>query len=215
MLSLDQIIEFYDEHNQGQNGKLVLDEDKLNEYRRRQTEAAVNNRALPNARNNNKLRFGKKIYEFYNAPITKFWQNIFVYVLFLTCFTYIVLVETPVKPSAWEIFVLVYVFSCGLDKIRELIQTDSPRFSSKIKIFFANKINTLDVVFILSICVALAFRLASFADHNKLARIIYCVNTIYWSVKLFEFLIINKYTGPLIIIASRMVIINTLLPEKY
>lgn len=204
MLSLDQIIEFYDEHNQGQSGKLVIDEAKLHDYKQRQLD---NNRALQSARNNNnKLKFGKKIYEFYNAPVTKFWQNIFMYILFLVCFTYIVLVETPSKPSIWEIFFLVYIFSYGLDKIRELFQTDSPRFYSKIKIFFSNKINTLDIVFILSICVALAFRLASFTDHNKLARIIYCVNTIYWFTKLLEYLIINKYTGPLIIIASRMLV---------
>jgi transient receptor potential cation channel subfamily M protein 3 len=41
---------------------------------------------------------------------------------------------------------------------------------------------------------------------KKVVRLIYCVNTIYWTAKLMEFLVINKYTGPLIIIASRMFI---------
>lgn len=68
----------------------------------------------------NKLRFGKKIYEFYNAPITKFWQNTIIYILFLISFAYIVLVKTPTRPSIPEIFVLVYVFSYGFDKIREV-----------------------------------------------------------------------------------------------
>lgn len=68
----------------------------------------------------NKLRFGKKIYEFYNAPITKFWQNTIIYILFLISFAYIVLVKTPSRPSIPEIFVLVYIFSYGFDKIREV-----------------------------------------------------------------------------------------------
>jgi len=114
-------------------------------------------------------------------------------------------VQTPATPSALEIFVLVYVFSYGLDKIRELLQTDSPRFSDKCKLFFSKIMNSLDVAAILSIAVALGFRLSPRKEHQQVARLIYCVNTIYWYVKLLEFLIINKYTGPLIIIASRMV----------
>lgn len=153
----------------------------------------------------NKLRFGKKIYEFYNAPITKFWQHTIIYILFLISFAYIVLVKTPKKPSMPEIFVIIYVFSYGLDKIRELLQTDTPRFSGKIKIFFSKVMNCLDMLFILSIVIALIFRLIPHGELQKVARIIYCVNTIYWIIKLFEFLLINKYAGVLIIIASRMV----------
>lgn len=65
--------------------------------------------------------------------------------------------------------------------------------------------NCLDMLFILSILVALVFRLIPVVYLQKVARIIYCVNTIYWIIKLFEFLLINKYAGVLIIIASRMV----------
>lgn len=133
-------------------------------------------------------------------------MNTFFYIGFLMCFAYIVLVKTPLKPSIGEIFVLVYLFSYGLDKIRELLQTDSPRFSGKIKIFFSKVLNSLDVFFILTIILALAFRISNSKQNQIVARLLYCVNTIYWVIKLMEFLLINKYIGPLIIIASRMVI---------
>lgn len=68
----------------------------------------------------NKLRLGKKIYEFYNAPITKFWQNTFLYIFFLICFSYVVLKKLPKTPSLSEVFVLIYIFSYGLDKIIEV-----------------------------------------------------------------------------------------------
>jgi hypothetical protein len=41
----------------------------------------------------------QRFYEFYNAPITKFWYNAIFYLLFLFLFTYMVLVRTPPKPS--------------------------------------------------------------------------------------------------------------------
>jgi hypothetical protein len=69
-----------------------------------------------------KLRFGIKIYEFYNAPITKFWQTVIFHMIFLICFTYMILVKTPPKPSSVEVFVLIYTFTFGCDKIREVIK---------------------------------------------------------------------------------------------
>ena len=85
------------------------------------------------------------------------------------------------------------------------MQTDSPRFSGKIKIFVSKVMNTLDMIFIVIMIIALVFRLSPFEGHLMMARLLYCINTIYWIIKLMEFLLINKYTGPLIIIASRMV----------
>lgn len=83
----------------------------------RQEKQTVNFAVKPRS---NKLKFGKKVYEFYNAPITKFWQNTIFYLLFLISFTYIVLVKTPETPSVLEIVVIVYIFSLGVDKIREV-----------------------------------------------------------------------------------------------
>ena len=41
----------------------------------------------------------QRFYEFYNAPITKFWYNAIFYLLFLFLFTYMVLVRTPPTPN--------------------------------------------------------------------------------------------------------------------
>ena len=203
LLSLDQIIELYDAQN-APSGVVKASATKPLKLEQAISQEKKTVNFLVRKRTN-KLKFGKKIYEFYNAPITKFWQNTIIYSLFLITFAYIVLVQTPRKISYPEIFVLVYVFTYGLDKIRELLQTDTPRFSGKIKIFFSKVMNSLDMFFICSIIVALGFRLSKIEEHRKVARILYCVNTIYWYVKFMEFFLINKYTGPLIIIASRMV----------
>jgi hypothetical protein len=120
-LNLDQIIELYDAQNfpsasdyknMNQTNAQAILEDFMDE-KKTTMNFLVRKRA-------DKLRFGKKIYEFYNAPITKFWQNALIYILFLMCQAYIVLVKTPPKPSIPEMFVLIYIFTYGFDKIREV-----------------------------------------------------------------------------------------------
>lgn len=41
----------------------------------------------------------QRFYEFYNAPITKFWYNAIFYLFFIFLFTYMVLIRTPPRPS--------------------------------------------------------------------------------------------------------------------
>jgi hypothetical protein len=136
--NLDQVIELCDEQNgielTEQNKPLFPDSDypkatfntafmahhdkiyRKNQYQ--QEERRTLNFSVKTQ--TNKLRFGKKIYEFYNAPITKFWQHVIIYMVFLICCSYMILVKTPVKPTTVEIFVLIYIFTFGLDKIREV-----------------------------------------------------------------------------------------------
>lgn len=94
-----------EEHYQEKNGKFSLSKDE---------------NLFLKEKKKDKLRLGKKIYEFYHAPITKFWQNVLLYIVFLMCFSYFVLQKTPNNFSKSEIFVLVYIFSYGLDKIIEV-----------------------------------------------------------------------------------------------
>jgi hypothetical protein len=199
-ISLGQIIELIDANNFDKN------DDKLSKLVHQLDNQTKTKKNSPIYKKRNKLRFGKKIYEFYNSPVTKFYQFLIMYCIFLFNFAYIVLVKTPVSPSPSEIFVFVYLFTYGLDKIRQLFQIESPRFAGKLKIYFSRRLNTYDILFILSIIVAMGFRLSPVLFHHKIARLIYCVNTIYWIVKLMEFLLIKKRIGTLIIIASRMVI---------
>lgn len=92
--------------------------------------------------------------------------------------------------------------------ILKLLQTDSPRFSGKLKVFLSKVLNVMDCTFIFTFVIALGFRVTGEDNHRIIARLIYCINTIYWYIKLNEFLLINKYVGPLIIIASKMVTVK-------
>lgn len=96
------------------------------------------------------LRLKKKIYEFYTAPITKFWAdsvstiecflllaNInkdeeynaermlqMAYMFFLIMFTHTVLVKMAPAPSWQEIYSIAYITTLGCEKVREIISSE-------------------------------------------------------------------------------------------
>uniref|UniRef100_A0A2I3HYN7 Transient receptor potential cation channel subfamily M member 3 n=1 Tax=Nomascus leucogenys TaxID=61853 RepID=A0A2I3HYN7_NOMLE len=67
------------------------------------------------------IPLGRKIYEFYNAPIVKFWFYTLAYIGYLMLFNYIVLVKMERWPSTQEWIVISYIFTLGIEKMREMI----------------------------------------------------------------------------------------------
>jgi transient receptor potential cation channel subfamily M member 3 len=90
------------------------------------------------------LKLKKKFYEFYTAPITKFWADsvsfspIFhlhqlqqsypllqmAYVLFLVLFSFTVLVKMQPTPSWQELYSIAYITTLGCEKIREIVSSE-------------------------------------------------------------------------------------------
>jgi len=62
-------------------------------------ELTILNESLPIKTSSSSISITQRFYEFYNAPVTKFWYNAIFYLFFLFLFTYIVLVRTPSTPS--------------------------------------------------------------------------------------------------------------------
>ncbi|XP_061753779.1 transient receptor potential cation channel subfamily M member 3 isoform X4 [Nerophis ophidion] len=110
------------------------------------------------------IPMGRKIYEFYNAPIVKFWFHTMAYVGYLMLFNYIVLVKMDLWPSTQEWIVIAYIFTNGIEKMRE----EPPLMSY--------------------------------------GRVIYCVNIIYWYIRLLDIFGVNKYLGPYVMMIGKMMI---------
>lgn len=70
------------------------------------------------------LRLKKKVYEFYTAPITKFWADSVGYMFFLFLFTYTVLVKMSPYPTWQEVYSILYITTLGCEKIREIISSE-------------------------------------------------------------------------------------------
>ncbi|VDN00676.1 unnamed protein product, partial [Onchocerca ochengi] len=65
------------------------------------------------------IKFRRKLYEFYVAPITTFWAWAITFCVFLFCFAYTLLVKTLLRPTWLEWLVFAYVASFGLEHLRK------------------------------------------------------------------------------------------------
>ncbi|XP_045537405.1 transient receptor potential cation channel trpm isoform X10 [Papilio machaon] len=149
------------------------------------------------------LRLRKKIYEFFTAPITKFWADSIAYILFLLMFTYTVLVKMNLTPSWPEIYSICYILTFLCEKIREIITSEPVAIRHKFSVWAWNMWNMYDAGFIIFFLVGLALRLRT--SSMDVGRVIYCVDIIYWYLRILNILGVNKYLGPLVTMMGKMV----------
>uniref|UniRef100_A0AAG5D5K6 Transient receptor potential cation channel trpm n=1 Tax=Anopheles atroparvus TaxID=41427 RepID=A0AAG5D5K6_ANOAO len=149
------------------------------------------------------LKWKKKVYEFYTAPITKFWADSMAYVFFLVTFTYTVLVRMEETPSWQEFYSIAYITTLGCEKIREIVSSEPVAISHKFSVWAWNMWNPCDAAAIIFFLIGLALRLRPYT--MDIGRVIYCVDSIYWYLRILNILGVNKYLGPLVTMMGKMV----------
>ncbi|XP_055536936.1 transient receptor potential cation channel trpm isoform X5 [Wyeomyia smithii] len=154
-------------------------------------------------RNQRPLKLKKKFYEFYTAPITKFWADSMAYVLFLVLFTYTVLVRMEPYPSWQEAYSIAYITTLGCEKIREIVSSEPVAISHKFSVWAWNMWNPCDAAAIIFFLIGLVLRLRPYT--MDIGRVIYCVDSIYWYLRILNILGVNKYLGPLVTMMGKMV----------
>ncbi|XP_072289423.1 transient receptor potential cation channel subfamily M member 6 [Eucyclogobius newberryi] len=144
-----------------------------------------------------------RIYKFYTAPVVKFWFHTMSYLAFLMFFSYTVLVKMGDQPSAQEWLVIAVVFSTGLEKIREVFMSEPRKLSQKLKIWFSEYWNLSD--FIAIILFVFGFLLRWFSDPFRTAgRICYCLDIIFWFIRVMDLLAVNQHAGPYLTMITKM-----------
>ncbi|XP_064619053.1 transient receptor potential cation channel subfamily M member 3-like isoform X3 [Lineus longissimus] len=150
------------------------------------------------------LRLGKKIYEFYAAPITKFWLHTLAYVVFMVLFNYVVLVKMQQSPSWQEISVMAYIFTMALEKFREIISSEPTKPAQKLHVYFEDIWNILDTIAIIAFGIGVGVRLNP--DTMIHGRVIYCVDIIFWYIRILDIFSVNKYLGPYVMMVGKMIV---------
>ncbi|XP_068092449.1 transient receptor potential cation channel subfamily M member 3 isoform X8 [Hyperolius riggenbachi] len=151
------------------------------------------------------IPFGRKIYEFYNAPIVKFWFYTMAYMGYLMLFNYIVLVKMDRWPSTQEWIVISYIFTLGIEKMREILMSEPGKLLQKFKVWLQEYWNVTDLISILLFSIGMMFRLQE-QPYSSYGRVIYCVNIIYWYIRLLDIFGVNKYLGPYVMMIGKMMI---------
>uniref|UniRef100_A0A3Q2YSJ0 non-specific serine/threonine protein kinase n=1 Tax=Hippocampus comes TaxID=109280 RepID=A0A3Q2YSJ0_HIPCM len=151
-----------------------------------------------------KLPLTRKIYAFYHAPIVKFWSNTLFYLGFLMLYSYVVLVKMPEWPSPQEWVVILYIFTSAIEKIREMFMSEAGKISQKIKVWFDDYFNVSDFLAIVSFFIGFGLRLGGGKAFVP-GRTVYCLNIIFWYVRLLDILAVNQQAGPYVMMIAKMV----------
>ncbi|XP_068267039.1 transient receptor potential cation channel subfamily M member 7 [Nyctibius grandis] len=162
-----------------------------------------------------RLAITQKFYAFYHAPIVKFWFNTLAYLGFLMLYTFVVLVKMEELPSVQEWIVIAYIFTSAIEKIREIFMSEAGKINQKIKVWFSDYFNISDTVAIVTFFIGFALRFGAKGNFGEntyrenyvfvAGRITYCLNIIFWYVRLLDFLAVNQQAGPYVMMIGKMV----------
>ncbi|XP_066492354.1 transient receptor potential cation channel subfamily M member 7 [Tiliqua scincoides] len=162
-----------------------------------------------------RLPITRKFYAFYHAPIVKFWFNTLAYLGFLMLYTFVVLVKMEELPSVQEWIVIAYIFTLAIEKIREIFMSEAGKVNQKIKVWFNDYFNVSDTIAIITFFIGFVLRFGAIGNFSEntykmnyvfvAGRITYCLNIIFWYVRLLDFLAVNQQAGPYVMMIGKMV----------
>ncbi|KAJ8340499.1 hypothetical protein SKAU_G00351320 [Synaphobranchus kaupii] len=166
---------------------------------------AVSKKGNEEEGNKRRVPIGKKIYEFYNAPFTKFWFNTLSYLVYLMLYNYIILVKMERWPSLQEWIVIAYIITLGLEKVRQILMSEPGKLKQKINVWLEEYWNITDLVAISTFLLGLLLRLQN-EPYMGYGRVIYCVDIIFWYIRVLDIFGVNKYLGPYVMMIGKMMI---------
>ncbi|NWV98818.1 TRPM6 protein, partial [Machaerirhynchus nigripectus] len=145
----------------------------------------------------------RKIYEFYNAPIVKFWFHTMSYLAFLMLFTYTVLVKMEPRPSVQEWLVIIYIFTTAIEKVREVCISEPGKFRQKVKVWIYEYWNFTDSVAIILFMIGFGLRWSN-PPVQTAGRLLYCLDIIFWYTRLLDLFAVNQHAGPYLTMIGKM-----------
>ncbi|XP_030647683.1 transient receptor potential cation channel subfamily M member 6 [Chanos chanos] len=149
------------------------------------------------------LSWTKKLYGFYSAPVVKFWFHSMSYLGFLMLFSYTVLVKMEDSPTPQEWLVIACILTTAVEKAREVWVSEPRKFSKKLKVWFSEYWNFSDFIAILLFLVGFILRWQSPALRTA-GRLIYCLDIIFWFVRILDLLAVNQQIGPYLTMITKM-----------
>uniref|UniRef100_A0A8B9L1Z2 Transient receptor potential cation channel, subfamily M, member 1b n=1 Tax=Astyanax mexicanus TaxID=7994 RepID=A0A8B9L1Z2_ASTMX len=152
-----------------------------------------------------RVPIGRKIYEFYNAPFTKFWFNTISYLAYLMLYNYIVLVKMERWPSMQEWIVISYILTLGVEKVRQILMSEPGKLKQKISVWLEEYWNITDLAAISTFILGVLLRLQP-EPYMGYGRVIYCVDIIFWYIRVLDIFGVNKYLGPYVMMIGKMMI---------
>uniref|UniRef100_A0A8C7YRE9 non-specific serine/threonine protein kinase n=1 Tax=Oryzias sinensis TaxID=183150 RepID=A0A8C7YRE9_9TELE len=139
-----------------------------------------------------------------STPAPQATADLMSYLCFLMLFSFVVLVKMENRPSIQEWLVIFYIVSTAVEKTREVLMSEPRKLRQKLKIWFSEYWNISDFVAILLFLVGFALRWHS-DPYRTAGRIAYCLDIIFWFIRVLDLLAVNQHAGPYLTIITKMV----------
>ncbi|XP_049430116.1 transient receptor potential cation channel subfamily M member 1-like [Epinephelus fuscoguttatus] len=152
-----------------------------------------------------KIPIGRRFFEFYDAPFTKFWFNTICYLGYLMLYNYIILVKMERWPSIQEWTVIAYILTLGSEKVRQILMSEPGKLKQKISVWLEEYWNITDLAAICTFLLGLMLRLQH-EPYMGYGRVIYCIDIIFWYIRVLDIFGVNKYLGPYVMMIGKMMI---------
>lgn len=85
-----------------------------------------------------------------------------------------------------------------------MFMSEAGKISQKIKVWFSDYFNVSDFLAIVSFFVGFGLRLGE-SNAFTTGRTVYCLNIIFWYVRLLDILAVNQQAGPYVMMIAKMV----------
>ncbi|KAK1874832.1 Transient receptor potential cation channel subfamily M member 1 [Dissostichus eleginoides] len=127
------------------------------------------------------------------------------YLVYLALYNYIILVKMERWPSLQEWIVISYIITLGLEKVRQILMSEPGKLKQKINVWMEDYWNITDMAAIAVFLLGLLLRLQSEPSMGY-GRVIYCVDIIFWYIRVLDIFGVNKYLGPYVMMIGKMMI---------
>ncbi|XP_072024680.1 transient receptor potential cation channel subfamily M member 2-like [Amphiura filiformis] len=161
----------------------------------------------------------QKTKQFLDAPRTKFWINLVMYIVFLIFFSYVMVSDqlSKKRPSEAESFLIFWVVTFITEEVRQLVQPDMGRrvnkgrkrlrnitikAKSQIREYMSNYWNWIDIVMLLLFVLGEIIRLSP--NGRSPGRIVLAFSLFMFYLRFLHFLTISKNIGPKVFMIFKM-----------
>ncbi|KAL8572120.1 hypothetical protein ACOMHN_052917 [Nucella lapillus] len=143
-----------------------------------------------------------KIRMFYTAPIIIFQLNCISYLVFLTLFSYVLLVALSREYNDIEGVLLFWVLTIFLEEVRQYHQTQT--IGSKFLAYITDGWNLLDILTIILFFIGMVLRFIPNDTCFDIARVILSINLVSFFFRILHIYSVNKELGPKLVMIRRM-----------
>ncbi|KAK7469456.1 hypothetical protein BaRGS_00036522, partial [Batillaria attramentaria] len=141
----------------------------------------------------------QKVKEFYTAPMAIFCLNFTTYLVFLSLYSYLLLIKLSPSFHFLEVIIFVWVFTIFIEEARQLAAYNSARSFWR---------NFMDFSTLAVFVIGVVLRLLVFVPCHtcyEVGRVLFSINLVQFFARLFYSFAINKELGPKIVMIRRMI----------